>query len=98
MRALTLAGAAALFLSGSALAQPASPTPEPTTTSAAATTAKAATSRRSERVCKQEPIANSRLKSKKVCMSRAEHERMRNAEKLMVREQLQSGGVQAKQN
>ena len=96
MRFVTLAVTAALLTGGTAAAQaPAASKPA----SAAAVPAKAqGASARQDRVCSSEAIANSRLKTKKVCISRAEHERIQNARKLMVRENLAQGGVQACQS
>lgn len=91
MRGLLVGAAATLLTAGTALGQTAAPA-APTTTAAEPATAGA--SARTERVCKTEPIANSRLKSKKVCMSRAEYERVRNEQKLSVRDSMQRGGVQ----
>ena len=93
---------AALLMAGSAAAQTgatsaAAAQPGPSSEPLAEKAAAAAQPARTERVCKAESIANSRLKKKKVCMSRTEYERVRNAQKQMVREQMDQGGAQANQ-
>ena len=107
MRGIISGAALAALTAGSALAQTAAPQTAAPSAGAAQTTPSiqpgaektlsAVAPRRTERVCKSEPIANSRLKSKKVCMSRSEFERVRNAQKEMVRDQMNQGGVQANQ-
>ena len=107
MRGVILAASLAALMAGSAAAQTAAPQ------SAAPPAAEArmgpspqpigekkppaAPAPKIERVCKSEPIANSRLKSKKICVTRSEYERTRAARKQMVREQMEKGGAQTSQ-
>ena len=96
MRVWTLAAMAATLIGGTTAAQT-SATPSPERRADPVVPAAAAKPVRTEQVCKAEPIANSRLKKKKICTSRADYERTRNAQKQMVRDQMQRGGEQANQ-